>query len=206
MFNIRRALRLLLAAASIPFLSACAIGPVVSHETARTVGDGNSELMGGLGQAGYVFKWNHGLTPNLDMGVHWEMLSIGLRLKYAFINSGRHGWSLAGAAGIGSSVGGSHYYGDAIASYLAGSWEPYGTLRLVHVKNDPQEFKDKDTGSVEFRIDKTEYEYGQFILGTRYWFSPHWLLSLEATSFFTVSSGVHIGNGVLAGFALGYRF
>lgn len=187
------------------FLSGCAIGPLVSHETARTVGNSNHELIGGYGQAGHILKWNYGLTENLDLGLHWESLSIGVRAKYAFINN-KSGLSLASALGTGDSLGGSHYYGDIIGSYLTGSWEPYGTVRVVHVKNDPLEFKNKNTGQVSFTIDKSEYDYGQFILGTRYWFNDHWLLSIEASSLFTISSGFKTGNSVLAGASFGYRF
>ncbi len=133
-------------------LSGCAIGPLVSHETARTVGKSNHELIGGYGSAGYVLKWNVGLTENLDFGVHWEFLSIGIRAKYALVNGNNNGLSLAIAGGIGESIGGSHYYGDLMASYLSGKWEPYGTLRVVHVKNDPVEFRDKDTGPWIFAL------------------------------------------------------
>lgn len=190
---------------AVTTLSGCAVGPLVSHETARTVGDSNSELIGGYGQAGYVFKWNYGLTENLDFGLHWESLSIGLRAKYAFINND-NGWSFASALGTGVSVGGNHYYGDIIGSYLVDSWEPYGTLRFVHVNNDPVEFKDEDTGQADFTIPGSQYQYGQFILGTRYWFNPHWLLSLEASSLFALTSGLKFGGNVLIGAAFGYRF
>jgi hypothetical protein len=197
--------RFLFYAVVVATLSGCAVGPLVSHETARTVGNSNHELIGGYGMAGYVVKWNYGLTKNLDLGLHWESLSIGLRAKYAFINN-REGWSFATALGAGSSIGGSHYYGDIIGSYLAGPWEPYGTVRLVHVKTDPLEFKDKDTGDIAFTVPSADYDYGQFILGTRYWISAHWLFSLEASSLFAVSSGLKIGNGVLVGGSFGYRF
>jgi hypothetical protein len=185
--------------------SGCAVGPLVSHETARTVGSSHHELMAGYGQAGYVFKWNYGLTQNLDFGLHFESLSVGVRAKYAFLNSSS-GWSFAAALGTGASIGGSHYYGDLIGSYLVGSWEPYGTLRAVHVTNDPLEFKDKDTGHVDFTVDKSEYDYGQFILGTRFWMTPHWLLSLEASTLFPISSGFRMGSTLLAGASFGYRF
>jgi hypothetical protein len=189
----------------IIFLSGCAVGPLVSHETARTVGNSNHEFVGGYGQAGYVLKWNYGLTENLDLGLHWESLSIGIRAKYSFINN-TSGWSIASAIGTGSSIGGSHYYGDIIGSYLTGDWEPYGTVRFVHVKNDPLEFKNQDTGLANFTIDSIEYDYGQFILGTRYWFTKHWLLSLETSSLFTISSGFNSANSIFAGASFGYRF
>lgn len=188
------------------FLSGCVVGPLVVHETARTVGEGDSDLIGGYGTGGYVIKWNYGLLNDLDIGLQWESLSLGVRAKYAFINRRESGWSLAAAAGIGTSVGGNHYYGDLIGSYLHKAFEPYGTVRIVHVKTDPLEFKDKDTGNVDFTIDRYEYDYGQLILGTRFWFDKHWLLSVEASSLFSVSGGVKVGNGLLVGAAFGYRF
>lgn len=187
------------------FLSGCAVGPLVSHETARTVGDGNHELVGGFGQAGYAFKWNYGLSDNLDLGLHYESLSIGLRSKYVFIKD-EDNWSVAGALGTGASVGGSHYYGDVIASYLTGAWEPYGTIRIVHVKNDPSEFRNTDTGQVAFTIDRIEYDYGQLMLGTRYWFDTNWLFSVEASTLFALSSGFKVDNAFILGAAFGYRF
>jgi len=195
----------LLTILSTTILAGCAVGPLVNHETARTVGKSNHELIGGYGQAGYAIKWNFGLTENLDLGLHWETLSIGLRLKYAFINN-KQGWSLASALGTGSSIGGRHYYGDIIGSYMIESWEPYGALRIVHVKNDPVEFKDKDTGYVDFTVPSVNYNYGQFILGTRYWFTSHWLLSLEASSLFAMTTGLKFGNIFLVSGAFGYRF
>lgn len=187
------------------FLSSCAVGPLVIHETARTVGNSKSELVGGLGRAGFVAKWNYGLTENLDFGVHWESLSLGIRAKYAFINS-EAGWSFATALGTGGSLGGSHYYGDIIGSYVHGKWEPYSTLRIVHVKNDPIEFQDEDTGNIDFVVSKSEYDYGQFILGTRHWFSHQWFISLEASTISAISSGLDVEKNLLAGAAIGYHF
>lgn len=89
---------------------------------------------------------------------------------------------------------------------MAGSWEPFGTFRVVHVKNDPLEFKDEDTGNIDFTVPSSEYDYGQFILGTRYWFTPHWLFSLEASSLISMTSDLEIDNGVIVGGAFGYRF
>lgn len=186
--------------------SGCAIGPLVLHESARTVGNSNSEIIGGYGQAGGVFKWNYGLTDNLDIGVHWESLSLGVRAKYAFINSKSSGWSMASAIGTGRSFGGSHYYADLILSHFSGSWEPYSALRFVHVKNDPLEFKNKDTGAVDFTIKGSEYDYGQIILGSRYWFDKSWLFSLEASTFTTLSSEFIVDTGLIVGGAFGYRF
>ena len=154
----------LLASAAITsvFLTSCAVGPLVIHETARTVGNSNHELIAGGGQAGFIAKWNYGLSENLDIGLHWESLSLGVRAKYAFENK-EAGWSFATALGTGGSVGGSHYYADFIASHKHGAWEPYMTLRAVHVKTDPVDFADENTGSLDFTIQKEQYNYGQFI-------------------------------------------
>jgi hypothetical protein len=190
---------------SAGFLNGCAVGPLVQHDTARTVGKGNNEFVGGIGQAGFVAKWNYGLTDKWDFGVQWESFSLGLRTKYAFIDD-NDGWSFAGAVGTGASVGGSHYYADLLGSYLVKSWEPYGTLRFVRVKTDPVEFKDENTGTVDFTVNSSSYGYGQAILGTRYWFNAHWLVSAEVSSLFSMSSDLKIGSGVLVGIAGGYRF
>ena len=51
------------------FLTSCAVGPLLNHETARTVGKGKHELSGGYSNAGYVFKWNYGLFEKFDFGI-----------------------------------------------------------------------------------------------------------------------------------------
>jgi hypothetical protein len=186
-------------------LSACAVGPLVMHETARTVGQGHDELSGGYGTPGYVFKWSHGFSNNLDFGAQLESLSIGVRAKYAFVNA-PHGWSFAGAGGIGESIGGSHYYGDLMASYMNETWEPYGGIRIVHAKTDPSDFKDENTGDVAFTVKSTQYTYGQYIIGARAWFDKKWFLSMEASSLFSMSSDFDIEKGnVLIGLAFGAR-
>lgn len=187
-------------------LSGCAVGPLVNHETARTLGKANNEVVAGYGSAGYVLKWNFGLAEKWDIGLHWESLSIGLRAKHSFLLNNETGWSLAVALGTGSSIGGSHYYGDLMASHLSGAWEPYATFRAVKVKTDPLEFKDEDTGETDFKIDSENFSYGQFMAGTRYWFSPKWLLSLEASTLFAISDSVKIDSGLLISAAFGLKF
>lgn len=199
-------IRLCLAAAAFLFTSACAFGPLYNQETGRTVGKRNVEITGGYGVAGYVLKWNAGILDDFDIGLQLESLSVGLRAKYAFIHAREHGFSAAAALGIGSSLGGNHYYGDLIGSYLAGAFEPYGSLRLVHVKTDPIEFKDKDTGDVTVVVDRASYDYGQAFLGSRVWFNKKVYLSIEASKLFAVTKGVKFGDGVLVGAALGARF
>lgn len=186
-------------------MTGCAVGPLVNHESARTVGLSNHELIGGYGNAGYALKWNYGLTENLDFGIQYESLSIGLRAKYAFINSSA-GFSLAAALGAGTSVGGSHQYADLIGSQLSGAWEPYGTFRFVHVKTDPTELKSESSSDFNFTIDSYSYNYGQMIIGSRYWIDNHWVLSGEVSKIVSFNDGASVSSSLIYGLAGGYRF
>lgn len=186
-------------------LGGCAVGPLVQHETARSVGDGNHELVGGYGNAGIVAKWNYGISENFDFGMQYESLSFGVRGKYSVINRESGGFSLAGAFGAGTSIGGNHMYFDIMTSYLTGAFEPYATARFVQVSTDPAEFRNTDTGEVAFTVQSAQYKYGQAVIGTRIWMSSSWLLSLEATSLFGLGDGVQFSENVLLGAALGYR-
>jgi hypothetical protein len=184
----------------------CAVGPLVQHETARSVGKGDHELIAGYGQAGYVLKWNAGVTENFDFGVHWESLSFGVRGKYSIINGRSGGLSLAGAIGAGSSLGGNHHYGDLMVSYLSGFFEPYATGRFVQVSTDPVEFRNADTGQTAFTVSSAQYNYGQVIVGSRFWLGPNWMLSIEGSNFFAMGDGITISGGAFFGAGLGVRF
>jgi len=199
-----RLLRLVLLSLSLQ-LTACAVGPLVSHESARTIAPGHHEMIGGYGAAGLVFKWTSSVGKNWDVGLQWESLSLGVRAKYAFLNSSA-GWSLASAFGAGLSIGGRHLYGDLIASYLSGKLEPYATFRAVGVKTDPLELRDEDTGHVDFRVNSSTYYYGQAMLGSRFWLNDRAFLSAELSSLFPLSSDLKIHGNLLIGAAVGYRF
>jgi len=188
-------------------LSGCAVGPLVGHETARTVGDNNHEIAGGLGQQGFVAKWNYGLRENWDIGIHAELFSIGLRTKYAFINGMENGFSMAAAAGIGESVGGEHYYGELLSSYMIKQFEPLVNIIHVRVKTDPQDFKkDFEQDEPDFVIESYKFNYFQILYGTRFWFNPNWMLSVEGSTFAATSSGLKLMKWNLFSAAVGYRF
>lgn len=91
-------------------------------------------------------------------------------------------------------------------SSLFNWWEPYSTLRMVHVSNDPVELKDRETGNVFFKTDAFEYNYGQIFLGNRFWFTPKFYLSLEFSSIFALSSNLTIGGNSIVTGGLGFRF
>lgn len=188
-------------------LTGCAVGPLMLHETARTVGKSHSDFAVGAGNAGFFAKWNYGLLENLDLGLQWESMSIGVRAKYALIKNDSNGFSMALALGTGSSVGGSHNYGDLIVSYLTSSFEPYLAYRYVKVKTDPVEFKDKNSdGKFDFTINGDKYSYDQAILGFRIWLSNNWIFTAEGARLQSRSSALKgdamwIGSG-----GFGYRF
>lgn len=188
------------------FIQISCVGPLTSHETARTVGKSHSEVSGGIGNGGHVFKWTYGVMDHFDLGIQWETLSIGFRGKYSFINGKEKQWSYAAALGFGSSDWSRHQYGDLIASYLLNSWEPYTTFRIVHVSVDPIEMKDNYTNDIYYSSAASKYYYEQIILGTRYWFNPKWLMSLELSSLFSFGSDITISKNILIGVGVGYRF
>lgn len=146
-------------------LSACAVGPLVSHETARTVGDGKTELVAAYGSPGLALKATHGMSENFDLGIHIESLNRGLRAKYAILNASQ-GLSVAGAFGYGLSFGGRYMTEDITVSYLNHEWEPYGTLRLSQVSIDDADVEDANTHEHLFKIKGGSFSYGQFIVGT----------------------------------------
>lgn len=184
-------------------LSACAIGPLVGHETARTVGDGKTELVAGYGNPGTVLKLNRGISENFDLGVQVESLSMGVRGKYAFINANQ-GWSLAGALGYGFSFQGQYTSEDLTTSYLNDSWEPYGTLRFSQVTIGETEIENANTHEHIYTVKSSSFQYGQVILGTRYWINDRWMLSGELIRPFVIGSDIDI-DGALFSIGFGYR-
>ena len=78
---------------AVTLLGTACVGPLMHHEPARSVGQGQDEIAAGYGSAGYIFKWTHGFTKDFDAGVHFESLSLGIRAKYAIVNNQTGGWS-----------------------------------------------------------------------------------------------------------------
>jgi hypothetical protein len=187
-------------------LSGCAFGPLYSHDTAQTVGSNRFEMVGGYGNAGMAAKATFGLMDNLDIGIHWESLSIGLKLKYAFINNHDSGLSVAGTAGIGDSFGGVYYTAAGSISYLTNEFEPYFMLRGVYVNYNSSNSSNSSVSVNGSSLNLPEYTYSysylEPVLGSRLWLTPgHFFLSAEV-------GGIVIGSGAfaIASGALGYRF
>lgn len=195
----------LFALVSLLSSAGCAFGPLMVHETARTVGDRRDELSLGYGSTGADFKWHHGFHDNLDIGFQVEYLGAGLRAKWAFLNNQKAGPSAAMAVGYGYNWGGDHVYGDLIASYLEGQWEPYTSLRGVNASVNSQTWTDEKTGQVEWKIPRHSYQYGQFTLGTRYWFNQKFMMNIEASKLFSEEIEIN-DSSVLFSVNLGLQY
>ena len=199
---IRRGYALLL----VVFVSSCAIGPILNHDVARSNGDGNHDIkimssVDGL----WGFHYDYGLTDDLDIGVQWEALSAGLKLKYALVNNQKSGLSVALGAGTGTSFGGSYYNGALFVSYKSKTFEPFASVRYTSVENDSTDLKDADTGELFVTIPAFNYNYTKAFLGTKIWFVDWFALSLEAGSFIA-SGDVKFDSNVFYSAAFEFAF
>ena len=168
------------------FLNSC-MGSLVLNETARTVGNSNHEVTVGFGYPyGESINYTYGLTNDVDIGLRIESLGIGIRSKYAFLNQRDEGASLAIAGGAGTTIFANYYYGDLIASYLTGAFEPYTAVRGGYVKSRTSTSPDTDSisnfvSTVGVPFFSSEYGYVQPFIGTRIWFNKNWEMSLEGS-------------------------
>lgn len=168
--------------ASLILFTGC-VGPLLNHGTGRSLGSGNhnAKVIAAL-EGYYGFQYDYGFSDNFDLGVQYEVLSIGLNSKYSFINQSS-GFSFAGTLGIGSTFGGVYSALGFNGSYKAGSWEPFASLRYTSVEVDQQEIINKDTGDLFTVTPVMNYDYTQGFLGVKYWFTDGLALNVELGSF-----------------------
>lgn len=187
------------------FVTTGCLAPLAIQETGRTLGEGYSEIVGGIGSPGHVLKFNYGVTENLDLGIQWESINLGLRAKYAFLNNPVAGWSVAGALAAGSVSLGNYYMADVIGSHLSGDWEPYAALRISRtICRETFEEKEKKSSDLLNIIscDKKFYDRGQLTIGSKYWLSGQWFLALELGTLFSASEEpLTVGST-----SVGYKF
>jgi len=163
------------------FIAGC-FGPLMSHESARTVGNQKTGFRVIASNAGYGFKLDHGFGENLDLGYSLETYSTGISAKYAFVNKDR-GSSFASKIGYGSTFGGHYYMGSLLGSYRGSNWEPFANIQYTKVTIDQQDVKDANTGDVFATTPKFDFNYTQAFVGMKYWFNPRFALSLEVSDF-----------------------
>ena len=180
-------------------LTGCTIfGPIQSHDLGRSLGGGNhnfhfsaivtvdeKEEGNGIG-ALPSFRYDIGVSENLDLGFQYELLSSGIRGKYSFLNN-KKGLSASMSLGAGSSSGlaavGFYYNATLATSYKADSWEPFLNYRFTYVDiaSDGETTSEGPFGSdITFGSDDG---YGQIFLGTKYWITEKFALSMESNYF-----------------------
>ncbi len=187
-------------------LSSCALGPLMSHDTARSLGEGVAAVdLAGTAINGMV-KTGIGVTDNLDLGAQLEVFSFGLRAKYSLLNNREQGLSFALAGGTGWSHGGTHRYADIIGSYKINDFEFYSTARFVHASNTEKDFKDANTGQSVFVIAQRDYDYKQYIFGIRYWITDKILFDIEGTKISFDDKEIKFESPMQYGAGLGFRF
>lgn len=169
----------------------CAMAPLSNHITARSTGKENSSLDLGttIGNSRKpwlpTIKYTKGLGDNLDFGVQYEVVSIGLWSKYSFINRPERGFSFG--ALIGGGLSGTGYYGylGPVVSYRFKRFEPYFISRFNHVRYEGTNVL-ASIGEISFA--NGSYRYFQNTLGTMFWIFDWAALSLETNHFSTVRS------------------
>jgi len=189
------ALKLILFMFVLFLASACALAPVSSNFTGRSLGSGKVGLDGGAVLAGsglIAGRLTVGVGPNLDFGAQYDTLSAGLFAKYSLINSGT-GFSLAGFVGGGKTIGGQYIYAGPAVSLKFGGIEPYfvGRYNWVHYGET------KSSGG--FDIEEGDYSYLQFTGGAVFWFSRAFGIQAEASYFSGTTGSTQLIGPLISG-------
>jgi len=176
--------------------SACALAPISSNFTGRSLGSGTVGLDGGAVVAGsgmFAARLAIGLGPNLDFGAQYDTLSAGLFAKYSLINNRDSGFSLAGFAGGGVAVNGYYIYGGPSLSFKAGIFEPYfvGRFNWVHYG--------ENKSSSGFDITAGDFNYLQFTAGSVLWFSRAVGINAEISYFSGTTGSTQLIGPIIAG-------
>ena len=176
-------LKLPLLALSSLLFAGC-IGPMLSHDTGRTLGKGGNQIQVASTPDAYrSISYTHGVTENLDLGIKAESLNNGFTGKYAFVNH-KTGGALAAVFGLGTTFGGTYYMGGLATSYKFNHFEPFAGIRTTQVNVDEAKIKDADTGDVFATVPSFNFHYSQAFLGTKIRFNKTFGLSAEAASIF----------------------
>lgn len=126
-------------------LGGCSVAPINGPSTATTLGEGNTLARGSIVFLGAALE--RGVSQNLDVGAAVELQGtflVSAYGKYAFLNRGENGFSLAMLGGVGyapGSVSTRSVYGGPIFSYRKGSFEFFTGVRANYVDWDYRELK-----------------------------------------------------------------
>ncbi|MBC7714126.1 MAG: hypothetical protein H7177_12355 [Rhizobacter sp.] len=147
----------------------CAIAPLNSTTTARTLGEGQNEARINVIIPGAMVE--RGITNDLDLGAGIEFQSttvLNLFGKYGFINDPKGGFSLAGLGGVGIGSGTKSVYAGPVLSYRHDWFEAFTVIRYnyVHWTNNISE--DDKADLLSFFPHKVNFSYSQVDVGVSY--------------------------------------
>lgn len=166
---------------AILILACSCLAPLSNNFTGRSLGKGKVGLEGGViiaaGSALPAFKFSYGLSRSFDLGLQYDSFSLGLFGKYSFLNNQESGFSLAGVAGGGATVGGGYAYAGPAFSYKIGALEPYVVGRYNYVSYGEQ------TSSSGLSWEAGTHSYFQFTFGGVLWLGKGFGLNAEVSYF-----------------------
>lgn len=200
-------MKLLLITVLSLFMNACALGPIINHDTGRSVGKNKYKFrVAGYPQADSPnvasLRFDTGVTENLDVGFQYEILSFGLRGFYSFINN-KEGFAMSGSLGYGSVFNGNYINAGLNFSFKSGSVEYFAGYRHTDVSVDATELTDSNTGELFTTIPSANYSYGIASGGLKYWFTDQAALGLEGAQFMNPSDGEFSSNTLVS---LGFEY
>jgi len=169
---------------SLLVLSGC-VAPLSSNFTGRSLGKGKIGLDAAavhLGEEAWcpATKLAYGMTSNLDIGLQFELFTIGLFAKYSFINTIENGFSSAALFSLGATTNGMYAYTGPVLSYKMDFVEPYfvGRYNYVHYNEEIEDIWFGDTIA-----EAGNYSYFQFTFGSILWITRKVGLNFELSTF-----------------------
>lgn len=191
-------LKFLLVIFSCVSLFSCAIGPLNSSHSARSLGDGNNNINASIMPIGV--EYSRGVSDNVDLGVAVELQFTPLGsvwAKYSIVNNPT-GVSYALTSGLfysdgvenASSKGG---FLGAIVSHRKDKMEFYFSGKLNRVNWESGSlFTSKDSESIWYTDNGEESEtfnYLQGNLGMSYWVSPKFNFDISGVCISLIKDG-----------------
>lgn len=198
----------------ILFVNSCAMSPLTSPKSARTLGEGNNKIDVGLSPTPSI-TYGHGLKENLDVGGLVE-LQLGFVAsvwgKYAFINNpeglavslyGGGFWGSSGTLSKGVFLG-------PVLSYKLDWFEAFSNIKYnsaswdagALVSDKQNEEGENALGGVNW--DSGKMEYTQMVIGANFWFTEGFGLSVYGSQLY--DSTPEFDQGLLPGVELMFHF
>lgn len=150
-------------------LAGCAVAPLNSTTTARSMGKDAQQAKINVAVPGLMYE--RGLSENFDIGAGVEIQSVLLLNvfgKYAFINKPEGGFSLAGLGGVGAGSGSKSIYAGPVVSYRHKWFESFLVARYNYVDWKNNFSSDDEADLLSFFPRKAHFSYSQLDVGMSY--------------------------------------